>query len=91
MIHSEVSFIIILFSIIYNVGLPIFCCMFCGNFQKTGKNISVFESSYLRSYFNLFLIYAVACDARKYKPSQIKYKQFKVDSSKDRLDPKKLS
>ena len=87
MIHSEVSFIIILFSIIYNVGLPIFCCMFCGNFQKTGKNISVFESSYLRSYFNLFLIYAVACDAHKYKPSQIN-KQFKVDSSKDKLGTK---
>ena len=48
-----------------------FCCMFCGNFWKTGKNISVFESSYSRSYFNLFLIYAVTFDARKYRPSQI--------------------
>ena len=60
-------------------------------FVVTLKKLAVFESGYLRSYFNLFLIYAVACDARKYKPSQIIYKQFKVDSSKDRLDTKKLS
>ena len=58
--------------------LPIFCCTFCGNFWKTGKNIPVLEIGYSRSYFNLFLIYAVACDAYKYKPSQI-YKQFEVD------------
>ena len=70
--------------------LPIFCCTFCGNFRKTGKNISAFEISYWRSYFNLFLIYAVTCDTRKYKPSQI-YKQFEVDSSKDRLDTKILT
>ena len=63
--------------------------MFCGNFSKTGKNISVFESGYSRSYFNLFLIYAVMGNARKYKPSQI-YKQFKVDRSKDKLGTKIL-
>ena len=59
-------------------------------FKKIGKNISDFESGYSRSYFSLFLIYAVACDVRKYKPSQI-YKQFKVDRSKDRLETKVLS
>ena len=70
--------------------LTIFRCTFCGNFWKTGKNIPVLEIGYSRSYFHLFLIYAVACDTHKYKPSQI-YKQFEVDSSKDRLDTKILT
>ena len=45
-----------------------FCCTFCENFWNTRKNIPFFKlihSGYSRSYFNLFLSYDVACDARK--------------------------
>ena len=58
-----------LFSVIY--AFFIFCCMFCENFWKGHKNIPITHSGYSRSYFNLFLIYTVAWDARKCKPSQI--------------------
>ena len=57
-VHSEVSFIIILFSVFY-ASLFFVACF-----------VVTFESSYSRSYFNLFLIYAVTCNTRKYKPSQ---------------------
>ena len=87
MVPSEVSFIIILFSVIY--ASLLFAVHFVVTFEKQA-NISVVESGYSRSYFNLFLIHAVMCDARKYKPSQI-YKQCKADSSKDRLVTKILS
>ena len=68
MVPSEVSFIIILFNVIY--ASLLFAVHFVVTFEKQA-NISVVESGYSRSYFNLFLIYAVTCDARKYKPSQI--------------------
>ena len=89
-VHSEVSFIMF---IQRYLRLPIFCCMFCGNFWKARKNMLVFKmihSSYSRSYFNLFLIYTVAHDARKYIPSQNNIRN-SSDSSEDRLDTKILS
>ena len=49
---------------------PYFLWYVFGNFWKTGQNISVFESGYSRSYFNLFLIYVVTCNVHKYKPTQ---------------------
>ena len=63
MVPSEVSFIIILFSVIY--ASLLFAVHFVVTFEKQA-NISVVESGYSRSYFNLFLIHAVTCDARKY-------------------------
>ena len=64
---SEVSFIIILLPVIY--ASLFFAVRFMVTFEKTGKNISVFESSYIQGHiFNLFLIYAVASNARKWKP-----------------------
>ena len=64
---SEVSFIIILLPVIY--ASLFFAVRFMVTFEKTGKNISVFKSGYIQGHiFNLFLIYAVASNARKWKP-----------------------
>ena len=38
---------------------------------KTFQFLKMIHSGYSRSYFNLFLIYVVACDAHNYKPSHI--------------------
>ena len=51
--------------------------------------LKMIHGGYSRSYFNLFLIYAVARNACKQKPSQIRYEN-SFDSSKDRLDTKIL-
>ena len=70
-----------LVSLFYSVlSTPPYCLLYVlwQFLKKTGRNISVFESGYSRSYFNPFLIVAVVCDARKYKPHI--YKQFKSDS-----------
>ena len=52
--------------------------------------LKIIHGGYSRSYFNLFLIYAVARITCKDKPSQIRCEN-SFDSSKDRLDTKILS
>ena len=67
----EVSFII--YSALSMPSL-LFAVRFVRTFEKLTKTfqfLKIIQGSYSRSYFNLFLIYAVACDARKYQPSQI--------------------
>jgi len=70
MVPSEVSFIIISFSVIY--ASLLFAVHFVVTFEKQA-NISVFESGYSRSYFNLFLIHAVTYNTQKSKTNLHKY------------------
>ena len=70
--------------------LPIFAARFAATFEKLAKTCQFLKAAIQDHISISFLIYAVVCDVRKYKPSQI-YKQFKVHSSKDRLETKILS
>ena len=68
-VQLEVSFII--YSVLSTPSL-FFAVRFVRTFERLAKTVQfskMIHSGYSRSYFNLFLIYAVACDARKYKPS----------------------
>ena len=52
----------------------IFAVCFVVSFERLAKTFQVLKiicGRNSRSYFNLFLIYAVTHDARRYKPSQI--------------------
>ena len=64
-VHSAVAFIIILFSLIY--ASLFFAVRYVVTFEKLAKTFQFLKAPIQ----DLFLIYAVACDARKYKPSQI--------------------
>ena len=70
-VHLEVSFII--YSALSTPSL-FFSVRFVRTFERLAKTfqfLKIIHSGYSRSHFNLFLIYAVACNACKYKPSQI--------------------
>ena len=66
-----------------------FAVRFEVTFEKLAKTFRFLKVA-IQDHISVSLIYAVKCNTHKYKPSQI-YKQFKVDSSKDRLDTKILS
>ena len=86
MVHSKVSFII--YSAISMP--PYFLLCFLVTFQRLTKTFQFLKmicGRNSRSYFNLFLIYAVTRDGLKCKPSEIKNS---FDSSKDRVDTKIL-
>ena len=68
-VHSEVSFIIILFSIIYASLYFVVC--FVVTFQKLAKTFQFLKAAIQEHIFSISLIYAVTGNARKYKPSQI--------------------
>ena len=88
MVHLEVSFII--YSALFT---PSFAVYFVRTFERLAKTFQCLKtiySGYSRSYFNLFLIYAVACDARKIIQT-FTYIKTVVIVPKDRLDTKILS
>ena len=71
-VHSEVSFIIFFFSFIPDSLF--FTVLFVVTFERLAKTfqfLKMIHSSSSRSYFNLLFIYTIACDARKYKSSEI--------------------
>ena len=71
-VHLEVS--VIIYSVLSTPSL-FFAVRFVRTFERLANTFQflklMIHSSYTRSHFNLFLIYAVACHVHKYKPSHI--------------------